>query len=92
VAGNNANSIHVSYMGGIHKVNGKITAIDNRTAAQKAELINVLTMLKKLHPSAIIKGHRDFSPDNNKNGKIDTWEYIKQCPCFNAIPEYQNIK
>lgn len=91
VAGHNANSIHVSYKGGIKKENGKIVAVDNRTPQQKATLIQVLKELKTLHPGATIKGHRDFSPDKNKNGKVDTWEYIKMCPCFDAIPEYKNL-
>ena len=36
-------------------------------------------------------GHRDISPDKNGNGKIDTWEYIKACPCFNAMEEYKDL-
>ncbi len=91
VAGHNANSIHVSYKGGITKVGMKLKAIDNRTTAQKKTLLWVLTELKKLHPGAKIKGHRDFSPDKNKNGKVDTWEFIKECPCFNAMIEYSSI-
>lgn len=26
------------------------------------------------------------------NGKVDIWERIKECPCFDAIPEYADIK
>lgn len=93
VAGHNANSIHLSYKGGIEKTKeGKIIAKDTRTEAQKQSLAKVLQGLKKLHPNATIRGHRDFSPDRNKNGRIDKWEYIKECPCFDAIPEYQHIK
>lgn len=91
VAGHNANSIHVSYKGGIKKVNGKIIATDNRTPQQKATLIQVLKELKTLHPGAKIKGHRDFSPDLDKDGVIEANEYIKMCPCFDAIPEYKNL-
>ena len=29
--------------------------------------------------------------DENKNGKIDSYEWIKYCPCFDAISEYKNI-
>lgn len=88
VAGHNANSIHVSYAGGIDK-NGK--PIDNRTELQKSMLVSVLKELKQKFPKANILGHRDFSPDKNKNGKIDKWEFIKNCPCFDAIAEYSNI-
>ena len=35
-----------------------------------------------------IVGHRDFSPDKDKNGIIASWERIKECPCFDPILEY----
>ncbi|WRQ13117.1 lysin [Vibrio phage vB_VpM-pA2SJ1] len=31
-----------------------------------------------------IKGHRDWSPDLNADGKISPNEYIKACPCFDV--------
>lgn len=91
VAGHNAHSIHVSYKGGIKKVKGKIIAVDNRTAAQKATLVSLVKELKALHPKAVVKGHRDFSPDKDKDGVIEEFEYIKMCPCFDAIPEYAKV-
>ena len=89
VAGYNSNSIHISYKGG---VDSKGRALDNRTDAQKKTLINLLKQFKKKYPTAKIMGHRDFSPDKNKNGKIEPFEYIKICPSFDAITEYKNIK
>ena len=86
IAGRNAHALHISYKGGIQKVGGKIVAVDNRTPQQKATMIAILKHWRTQYPSAIIQGHRDTSPDKNKNGKVDEWEYIKQCPCFNAIP------
>ena len=88
VAGYNSKCIHVCYVGGIDR---KGKAIDNRTDFQKASLLDILTELKSKFPKAKILGHRDFSTDTNKNGKIDTWEYIKYCPCFDASEEYKNI-
>jgi N-acetylmuramoyl-L-alanine amidase len=88
VAGNNANSLHISYKGGIDKT---MNAIDNRTSEQKATLVMVLKWWKSQYPNARILGHRDISPDTNHNGKVDSWERIKQCPCFDAILEYKNI-
>lgn len=88
VAVHNANSVHISYAGGI---DSKGKPIDNRTDAQKAMLITVLKELRQKFPTAKILGHRDFSPDKNKNGKIDSYEWIKYCPCFDAISEYKNI-
>jgi N-acetylmuramoyl-L-alanine amidase len=72
VAGHNANSIHVSYIGG---VNGQ-RAVDNRTEAQKNALLTILRDLKKQFPRAIIQGHRDFP------------RVAKACPSFDAKKEY----
>ncbi len=87
--GYNANSIGVCYVGGLAS-DGK-TPKDTRTAAQKSALKKLLHTLKQRYPDARIVGHRDLSPDTNHNGKVDKWEWIKACPCFDAIPEYANI-
>ena len=89
VAGFNSNSIHISYKGG---VDSKGNALDNRTEAQKKILLTLVKTFKTKYTNAKVQGHRDFSPDKNKNGKIDPWEYIKMCPSFDAIAEYKNIK
>lgn len=88
VRGFNKQSINVAYIGGI---DAKGHAIDNRTQEQKKALLQLLGHLKKRYPQAVIQGHRDFSPDTNKNGIIDPWERIKECPCFNAKIEYKNL-
>lgn len=88
VKGYNQTSINVAYIGGIDS-NGK--AIDNRTEAQKASLIRLLKELRGRYPNAQILGHRDISPDTNHNGKVDSWERIKECPCFDAMIEYKGI-
>jgi N-acetylmuramoyl-L-alanine amidase len=75
VAGHNANSIHISYIGG---VNGR-QAIDNRTDAQKREILRLLTELKKQFPDAKIQGHRDFP------------RVAKACPSFDAQKEYSAL-
>lgn len=88
VQGYNSTSINVAYMGGID-ANGK--AVDNRTEAQKASLVKLLKELRGHYPNAQILGHRDISPDTNHNGKVDSWERIKECPCFDAMIEYKGI-
>ena len=75
VAGHNANSIHISYIGG---VNGQ-RAVDNRTDAQKCEILRLLTELKKQFPTAKIQGHRDFP------------RVAKACPSFDAKTEYSAL-
>lgn len=88
VKGYNSNSINVAYIGGIDK-NGK--AIDNRTDAQKASLVELLKTLRSRYPNVEILGHRDISPDTNSNGIVDAWERIKECPCFDAKNEYKDL-
>ncbi|MRG45505.1 N-acetylmuramoyl-L-alanine amidase [Chitinophaga sp. SYP-B3965] len=96
VHGFNSTSVHISYQGGVNKQDYKI-AEDTRTPAQKAAIIstikNVLSELAKTQSIADVQilGHRDFSPDKNGNGVVDSWERIKSCPCFDAIPEYKHL-
>ena len=96
VAGFNKNSIHISYQGGVEKTNTSIPK-DSRTVAQKKAFEAIITavLLEVAKHQSIeeieIKGHRDFSPDKNKNGIIEKWERIKECPSFDAIPEYQRL-
>lgn len=88
VSGYNSNSIGVCYVGGLDD-NGK--AKDTRTPEQKEALIWLITELKHRLNISKVQGHRDYSPDQNGNGVIESFEWIKSCPCFNAIPEYKNL-
>ncbi|MFA6923606.1 MAG: N-acetylmuramoyl-L-alanine amidase [Bacteroidales bacterium] len=69
VAGHNADSIHVAYIGGIDK-DGK--PIDNRSDMQRHTLFDILVWLCEKHQSAHIVGHRDFPGVS------------KACPCFDV--------
>jgi len=73
VKGHNANSIHISYIGGVDKDR---KPIDNRTEEQICEQINLILTLKKDFPDAIVCGHRDFL----QRGKPG-W---KECPSFDV--------
>lgn len=76
VRGHNANSIHISYIGGVDALK---RPLDNRTPQQKAALLCKLRELKSMYPMATIQGHRDF------------YGVAKACPSFNAKAEYQNL-
>ena len=95
VSGYNANSIGVSYVGGLENRPGvaysQLKAKDTRTEAQKASLMALLMDLRKLYPKAKIQGHRDFSPDRNHDGVISPDEWVKDCPSFDAKFAYRNI-
>ncbi len=67
VAGFNANSIHICYKGGVG-ANGQI--VDNRTDAQKEQMRKLVNKYHDMFPDAVILGHRDFSPDKNREGVI----------------------
>lgn len=84
----NSVSINVAYIGGIDAT-GK--PVDNRTPAQKSSLLSLMKLLHRKYPAAVIQGHRDFSPDLNKDGKITPNEWMKVCPCFNAKEEYADL-
>lgn len=81
VAGHNRDSIHWCYKGGVD-ASGR--AIDNRTPAQIESMLMIVTRLKELFPNIITLGHRDFSRDQNGNGIIERWEWMKECPCFDV--------
>lgn len=92
-SGHNTRSIGVCYIGGLDAcdTNGKMIK-DTRTPQQKANLIKVIKDIKKRYGTiAKVIGHRDTSPDLNGNGIIEPYEFIKGCPCFDAIKEYSNL-
>jgi N-acetylmuramoyl-L-alanine amidase len=84
VTGFNKHSIGIAYVGGCD-VNGKPK--DTRTEAQKIAIRAKVAELKNKYPNAQVKGHRDFSPDLNKNGKIERHEWIKACPSWDVETE-----
>lgn len=85
----NSHSIGICYIGGL-AADGK-TAKDTRTEKQRESLKLLVSLCKAYYPDARILGHRDASPDKNKNGKIESWEWVKDCPSFDAMSEYSNI-
>jgi len=96
VKGFNAKSVHIAYQGGVDRKN-VTKAVDTRTEAQKAAILDtIFKVLEELKLTQSvselqIKGHRDISPDKNLNGKVDSWERIKECPSFDAMTEYSWI-
>ncbi len=91
--GYNKESIGICYIGGIgaHPITGKIGGKDTRTQMQKDAMANLVRKLKLKYPKARVMGHRDLSPDLNRDGVITSEEFIKECPCFNATPEYDGV-
>ena len=83
--GYNSNSIGVCYIGGL---NDDGDPEDTRTEAQVHSLVNLITELKERFPGVVVKGHRDLSPDKDGDGVIEKHEWMKACPCFDAMEEF----
>lgn len=88
VKGYNQNGIHISWMGG---VDANLKPVDNRTVVQKIMLKTLVKRMMKKYPKAKVCGHRDLSPDLNRDGKITPNEWKKACPCFDVREEYKDF-
>ena len=73
VAGHNTDSIGICMIG-----------TKKFTCAAWLKLRDTVSELKAKYPQAVVCGHRDLSPDLNKNGKIEPNEWVKQCPSFDV--------
>ena len=71
--GHNKSSIGICYIGGC---DSDMNAKDTRTSQQIASMLELIRILKKMHPGVEVFGHRDFS--------------TKECPSFDAKKEYKN--
>lgn len=82
----NRHSIGICYVGGLDK-DGK--PADTRTSEQKRALRDLVYKLMDAYPNIVeVIGHRDASPDRNKDGRITPNEWVKQCPCFSVRDEF----
>lgn len=75
VAGHNANSLHISYVGGI---DGLDRPKDTRTNAQRATLERQVKEWKRLYPNARILGHRDFHGVKKACPSFDVAAWLKE--------------
>lgn len=72
----NSHSVGICYEGGLD-ADGR--PADTRMEAQKESLRKLLLRLKGEYPTARIMGHHDF-------------DRMKECPCFDAEHEYEDIQ
>jgi N-acetylmuramoyl-L-alanine amidase len=84
VSGFNDTTLGIAYVGGLRSEDAK--PIDTRTPEQSASLLKLCKQLLKKYPNAVVLGHRDLSPDLDRDGVVEPHEWMKQCPCFNAGP------
>ncbi|MFV0586366.1 N-acetylmuramoyl-L-alanine amidase [Bacteroides reticulotermitis] len=81
----NANSIGICYEGGLD-CGGR--PADTRTPEQRTSLRLLVGQLLTQFPGSRVCGHRDLSPDLNRNGEVEPEEWIKACPCFDVQAEF----
>jgi N-acetylmuramoyl-L-alanine amidase len=70
VAGINANSIHISYIGG---VDSRGRAIDNRTPQQREIFETAYRAFREKMPALTFHGHEEFSNKACPSFKVKTW-------------------
>lgn len=51
---------------------------------QWATLKTQVEIFKQRYPGITVLGHRDTSPDTNRNGRVDPHEWLKTCPGFDV--------
>lgn len=88
VRGYNSHSVGICYEGGLDIYEHPR---DTRTKAQKISLLRLIRQLLICFPGSRVCGHRDLSEDMNGDGIISPNEWSKQCPSFDAIPEYKEL-
>lgn len=86
VAGWNGTTVGICLVGGLYPDGSE--AVDDFehlfTIEQRNALRVALQFLLAAYPDALVVGHRDLSPDKNKDGKITQSEWLKSCPGFDV--------
>ncbi len=82
--GYNKHSIGICYEGGLDALGNPK---DTRTPEQRAALRLLVHRLLQQFRNARVCGHRDLSPDQDGDGTVEPWEWVKQCPCFEVTKE-----
>lgn len=73
VRGNNRRSLGACLLG-----------TDRFTMPQWASLAALVESWKKRVPHLRVRGHRDCSPDQDDDGLVEPWEWLKICPGFDV--------
>lgn len=61
-----------------------LVGTDRFTKNQWESLRDLVTRLHSLYPDSRVAGHRDLSPDQNANGIVEKFEWLKTCPGFDV--------
>lgn len=91
--GHNATSVAVCLVGGLlpDGTPADLTTpleFDAFGEAQLAAARTTVAFLQRIYPGAKVLGHRDLSPDTDRDGKVERPEWLKTCPGFDAAKEF----
>lgn len=100
VKGFNEGIVNAATIGGVENAGtakhpiwrAKDTRTDEQKASQLVVLHHYFEWLKANGGDVSkisIDGHYHYSTDKNRNGIIDTWERIKECPSYDAKEEFR---
>lgn len=81
VKGHNNYTLHICLTGGLNAMG---EPENNFSKAQFKSLRILIDGIKFKFKITAVKGHRDYSPDKNKDGVITKNEWLKVCPCFDV--------
>ena len=87
VKGLNSVSVGICMIGGVDEDGN---AENNYTPEQWAAAKHVYEFFTLLWPDAEHVGHRDLSPDLNRDGRVQRNEFVKDCPCFSVQQWVEN--
>lgn len=90
VEGFNSTSVGVCMIGGLNPdgTEAKRGEIAPFTDEQWQTARTVVATLRSMYPGARVVGHRDLSPDLNGDGVIQSREWLKSCPGFDAAEAF----
>lgn len=78
VRGWNHCTVNVAYTGGVDTSKADLPPVDNRTAAQRKSLASLVRLLRKRHPQAVVRGHRDFPGVAKACPSFDVAAWLKE--------------
>jgi N-acetyl-anhydromuramyl-L-alanine amidase AmpD len=81
VSGHNQGNIGICLVGGLDM---ESKPADNFTDEQYESLRQLVSNLLMEFPDATVRGHRDWSPDLDGDGVVESHEWMKACPCFSV--------
>ena len=81
VKGLNSVSVGICVVGGVDEDGNPE---NNYTPEQWEAMKHVYEFFTLLYPNAEHVGHRDLSPDLDRDGRVQRHEFVKDCPCFSV--------